>query len=105
MLFYFVGWRSLHAKVDKIVQLLQASATQEKKIMAKFDDLNAALTRNTDAQEAVIQMLDTYVQELKDARAANDPAAMDAAIARIDANTAKAAAAVVAHTPAAPSAS
>lgn len=72
-------------------------------IMGKIDDLNAAVTRNTDAYDAVIQLLTGYVQELKDARAANDPAAMDAAIARIDANTAKAAAAVVAHTPAAPS--
>lgn len=61
------------------------------------------MDRNTDAQAAVIELLKGYVQELKDARAANDPAAMDAVIERIDANTAKAAAAVVAGTPAAPS--
>lgn len=67
-------------------------------IMATMEELNAAVARNTDAEASVVALLKGISQQLKDARAANDPAAIDAVIAKIDANTAAAAAAVVENT-------
>ena len=70
-------------------------------IMTVMDDLKASVQRNTDAEAAVVTLLQGISQQLKDALAANDPAAIQAVIAQIDTNTAAAAAAVVANTPAA----
>jgi hypothetical protein len=71
------------------------------KIMASMEDLNKAVARNTDAEASVVTLLKGISQQLKDAKATGDPAAIDAVIAKIDANTAAAAAAVVENTPAA----
>lgn len=68
--------------------------------MATSEELLAAVTRNNDAGDAVLVMLAGIVQQLKDAQASGDPAALDAAIASLDANSAKYSAAVVAGTPA-----
>lgn len=65
--------------------------------MATMEDLNAAVARNTDAEASVVTLLKGISQQLKDAK--GDPAALDAVIAKIDANTAAAAAAVVENTP------
>lgn len=69
--------------------------------MATLADVTAAVARNTDAEDAALVYLKDIAQKLKDAIAANDPAALDALVAQIDANTAKAAAAIVQGTPAA----
>lgn len=70
--------------------------------MATMEDLKAAVARNTSAENSVIELLKGISQQLKDAQAANDPAAVQAVIDQIDANTAAAAAAVVANTPTPP---
>lgn len=72
------------------------------RIMATMEDLKAAVARNTSAENSVIELLKGISQQLKDAQAANDPAAVQAVIDQIDANTAAAAAAVVANTPTPP---
>jgi hypothetical protein len=64
-------------------------------IMATLADVTAAVARNTDAEDAALVYLKDIAQKLKDAIAANDPAALDKLVADIDANTAKAAAAIV----------
>ena len=69
--------------------------------MATLAEVTAAVARNTDAEDAALVYLKDISQKLKDAQAANDPAALDKLIADIDANTAKAAAAIVQNTPAA----
>ena len=71
------------------------------KIMATLADVTAAVARNTDAEDAALTYLKDISQKLKDALAANDPAALATLVAQIDANTAKAAAAIVQDTPAA----
>ncbi len=68
--------------------------------MATMVDLNAAVARNTSAENSVIELLKGISQQLKDAQAQNDPAAIQAVIDQLNANTAAAAAAVVANTPA-----
>ena len=86
------------ARLDAVIKRLDL---MESNIMTAMDDLNVAVQRNTDAESSVITLLNGISQQLKDALAANDPAAVKAVIDRIDANTAAAAAAVVANTPAA----
>jgi hypothetical protein len=70
-------------------------------IMATMDDLKAAVQRNTDVDASVITLLQGIAQQLKDAQAANDPAAIQAVIDQIDANTKALSDAVTANTPAA----
>jgi molecular chaperone GrpE (heat shock protein) len=84
------------ARLDVLKQTLDLAMET---IMTAMDDLNAAVQRNTDAESSVITLLQGISQQLKDALAANDPAAIKAVIDKIDANTAAAAAAVVANTP------
>ena len=86
------------ARLDAIFERLDL---MESNIMTVMDDLKASVQRNTDAEASVITLLQGISQQLKDALAANDPAAIKAVIDKIDANTAAAAAAVVANTPAA----
>lgn len=69
------------------------------KIMATIAEVEAAVARNTDAENSVVTL--GISQQLKDAKAAGDPAALDKVIAELDANTAKLAAAVTDNTPAA----
>lgn len=69
--------------------------TKLEAIMATIADLTAAVARNTDAENAALEYLKGISQQLKDAQAANDPVALDKVIADIDANTAKAASAIV----------
>lgn len=71
-------------------------------IMATQADLTAAVTRNTDAGKAIIQLLDNVAKLLRDAQASGDPAALDAAIALIDADTKATSDAVLANTPGQP---
>lgn len=81
----------LRKQNDLIIRLLEA-------IMATLADVTAAVARNTDAEDAALVYLKDIAQKLKDAIAANDPAALDALVASIDANTAKAAAAIAQNT-------
>ena len=96
----------VHVKPDREVvallnDVLNRLDLMESNIMTVMDDLNASVQRNTDAEAAVVTLLQGISQQLKDALAAGDPAAIQAVITQIDANTAAAAAAVVANTPAA----
>lgn len=91
-------------RLDRIQQTLDNLMEQH---MAISDDLLSAVDRNTSAQNSVEQLLAGISQTLKDTIAANaDGAALrsavTAAITKLDAGTAEAAAAVVANTAAAP---
>jgi hypothetical protein len=87
------------ARLDLVLDKLDLVVSNQETIMTVMDDLNAAVQRNTDAEASVITLLTGISQQLKDALAANDPAAIQAVITQLDANTAAAAAAVVANTP------
>lgn len=69
--------------------------------MATIQDLTSHIEAQTSVEDGVITLLQTISQQLKDAQASNDPAAIQAAIDQIDANTKKLSDAVVANTPAA----
>lgn len=74
---------------------------QMEKIMATIADLQAAVARNTDAEASVVTLLRGISQQLKDAKASGDPAALDAVIKQLDDNTTNLGSAVVENTPAA----
>lgn len=90
----------LHYDED-IIYLLQKTLKKVNIIMATMQELNAAVQRNTDVEASVETMLQGISQQLKDAKASNDPAAIQAVIDQIDANTKRLSDAVTANTPAA----
>jgi len=67
--------------------------------MATIQDINAAVAAQSTVEDSIIVLLNGIVQQLKDAQAANDPAALDKVIADITANTQKLQDAVTANTP------
>jgi len=73
--------------------------------MATMQDLTASVQRESDANDAVVTLLNGVSQQLKDAQASNDPQAIQTVIDQIDANTKKLSDAVTANTPAAPASS
>lgn len=79
--------------------MLRRVLWQQEQIMGTYKDLGDAIARNGDASNSILQMLSEVVQNLKDAQAQNDPAAMDAAIKNLDANTDRLAKAAVKSTP------
>lgn len=70
--------------------------------MATLADITAAVTAEKTVEDSIVQLLAQVVQMLKDAQASNDPAAIQAVIDTITANTKVMADAVVADTPAPP---
>jgi len=82
-----------------VITLLDFVLQDLETIMATITELQAAVARTTDAEDAVIVLLKGISQQLKDAQASGDPAAVAAVIATLDANTAKLGAAVVENTP------
>ncbi len=70
------------------------------KIMATMQELRDAVQRNTDIDDSVVTLLQGVSQQLKDAQVQNDPAAIQAVIDQLDANTQHMADAVTANTPA-----
>lgn len=72
--------------------------------MATISDVQSAIAAQSTVEDSVITLLNGIVQQLKDAQASNDPAALDAVVASIQANTDKLSSAVTANTPASPTA-
>lgn len=87
---------------EGVISLLKQILKKESIIMATMNDLVIAIQGNTAIDEGVVILLTGLSQQLKDAQASNDPAALEAAIQQIDANTKKLSDAVIANTPAAP---
>lgn len=86
---------------DDTARLISKLIKKVDKIMATMQELNAAVQRNTDVEASVETMLQGISQQLKDAKASNDPTALQAVIDQIDSNTKRLSDAVTANTPAA----
>jgi hypothetical protein len=89
-------------KLDLILTLLLHVINKENLIMATIQDINAAIAAESSVDDSIITLLNGIVQQLKDAQASNDPAALDVVIAGITANTKKIQDAVTANTPVTP---
>ncbi len=74
----------------------------EERIMATIADVQTEVTKEDTVIASAITLLGNLSQMLKDALAANDPAAIQKVIDDIDLNTTALANAVAANTPAAP---
>jgi hypothetical protein len=87
------------ARIERVVNQLH---TEGHEIMATLADIQAAVAAEKTVEDSVITLLGQISQQLKDAIAANDPAAMQAVVDQIDANAKSLSDAVTANTPASP---
>lgn len=95
----------LIGRLDTIIRLLtiqqsetQVAISKENKLMATLQDVQNAVANQSSVEDSVITLLNGINQQLKDAMAKNDPAALDAVVASITANTTKLSEAVSANT-------
>ena len=72
--------------------------------MAAIDDLKAEVARNVTVETSAVALIQGIAQQLKDALAANDTAALQDLTTQLSGSADALAAAVAANTPAAPSA-
>ena len=86
----------------RLERIEHALLRMENTIMATLKDIQDDVASETTVIASVITLLDGLSQQLKDALAANDPAAIQAVVDAIDANKKTLADAVTANTPAAP---
>lgn len=70
--------------------------------MATMQDILDHVSAQSSVEDSIISMLNSVSQQLKDAQASNDPAAIQAVIDQVDANTKKLSDAVTANTPVQP---
>jgi flagellin-specific chaperone FliS len=84
---------------DDTKRLLNKILKRIENIMGTMQDLRSAVERNTSVDDSVLAMLEGISQQLKDAQAQNDPAAIDEVIRQLDANTQKMTDAVSKNTP------
>lgn len=68
--------------------------------MATIQDIANAVAAETTVDQSIVTLLDNIVTELKAAQASNNPVAMDAVVASIQANQKILSDAVTANTPA-----
>jgi len=91
-------YHRLNDKLDLVLRLLIHVLNKENLLMATIQDVSAAVAAESTVDDSIIVLLNGIVQQLKDAQASNDPAALDVVVANIQANTAKIQAAVTANT-------
>lgn len=72
-----------------------------REMMMTLEDLKTKVTNETQVEQAGIVLMQGLSQQLKDALAANDPAAVQALADQLDANAAAMSQAITANTPAA----
>jgi len=87
---------------SETVTLLKEILHKENLIMATILDVQAAVAAESTVDDSIITLLNGIVQQLKDAQASGNPAALDAVVQSIQANTTKLQAAVTANTPVTP---
>jgi ubiquitin-protein ligase len=89
-------------RIDQVIDLLHNVIAKENKIMATLTDLQNSVAAQTTVESSIVTLLDGIAQQLRDAQANNDPAAIQAVIDQIDSNTKAMSEAVTRNTPAAP---
>lgn len=104
------AWKSEHVRqtltllghieghLRRIEHTLAQLVHQEEQTMATIADLQTEVGQNTSVTESAVALLNGLSQQLKDALAANDPAAIQAVVDQLDANTSALAEAVTQNT-------
>jgi ABC-type transporter Mla subunit MlaD len=86
-------------RLDKIIRLLDKQIHKENSLMATIQNVVDAVTAQSTVDDSIVVLLNGIVQQLKDAQASGDPAALDAVVSSIQSNTKKISDAVTANTP------
>ncbi len=94
--------RSVPRRLDAIERALHVLLEKVNQIMASLVDIQQAVADEKTVEDSVLALLTNVEQQLKDAIAANDPAAMQAIVDQIAANKQAMADAVAANTSPAP---
>jgi len=92
--------RSEQLKLEHLHELIHEINYKVNYIMATLQDVQNAVSQQSTVEDSVITLLNNIVQQLKDAQASNDPAALDKVVADIQANTQRLTDAVTQNTPA-----
>lgn len=92
-------WHSHKHNNEDTYRLLLEINAKVNYLMATIQDVQNAVASESTVDDSIITLLNSIVQQLKDAQASNDPAALDAVVASIQANTQKLSDAVTANTP------
>lgn len=94
-------------QLDEVIRALRsvenklgAVAKKQEETMADLTRLSDEVSENNDAIDSAVTLLEGLSQQLKDAVASDDPAAVQAIVDQLDAQTQRLADAVVANTPA-----
>lgn len=85
---------AISEKLDTIISLLTQITVQEDAQMADLAALQASVDAQSSVVDGAVALIQGLSQALKDAVAANDPAAIQAVIDELDANTSELATAV-----------
>jgi hypothetical protein len=88
-------------RLDQVLALVRQIAQQETAEMATLTDVETAVAAERTVEDSVVTLLNGLAAQLKAALAANDPAAVQAVVDQITANTQAMSAAVTANTAAA----
>lgn len=88
----------LEQNQERVIKMLRVVNLKENFIMAKIDDVTAAVEAETAVDDSAIVLLNNLTAMIK--AAGTDPAKLDALISTINANKQKMADAIVANTPA-----
>ena len=90
----------LNVRLARIEAKINAIQNGEVKTMATLDDIRTAVASETSTVAAVTTLLQSLSQQLKDALASEDPAAIQSLVDQINQNANVLANAVAANTPA-----
>lgn len=101
-IFHHFPLSTAESKLDEILSRLKSIQRQETQMAKTLDDVKTQVAANTDTEQSAIQLL-TQLHDLLVA-AQGDPAKIDEIIASLSSSKEALAAAIVANTPAAPSA-
>lgn len=93
---------NLNIRLTKLEKQVAWLVAQEKKDMATLQDVQNAVASETSVVTGVTTLLQNLSQQLKDAIAAEDPAALQALVDQINTNANQLANAVAANTPGTP---
>ena len=90
---------ALHEKIDLLLRRMDAQSNREEKVLMTLAELKATVEAERTVIDSAIVLLNGLAQQLKDAIANGDPAAIQAIADELDAQSQALAAAVVANTP------
>lgn len=88
----------LIAEVRNLTQAITRQTQQGAATVASIEELQAEVSQNTDAVGSAVTLINGLAQQIRDAVAQNDPAALQAVVDQLEANSSALAQAVAENT-------